>query len=215
MITFPASLADFWDRLLIRRCVFDDPAPSAFSRTAMGQAWTMDIGDQLWTGTITLAVMTARERGDIEPLLSVLRTGGRTFYAYDVRRPFPIADPGGRFLGQTVPAIHQIPSLRELRLSGLPARYILSRGDYLAFDRPGGGRSLHVVVDEKVVASDAGLTSAFEVVPPLTTDSVAAVPVSLVKASCKAMLVPGSLRKGETIHTLSEGASSTFVQTPY
>ncbi len=92
MITFPAALDVFWDRLLIRSCVFDDPAPAAFTRTAKGQAWTVDIGDQLWTATITLAVMTQRERADAEVLLSLLRVGGRTFHAYDKRRPAPLAD---------------------------------------------------------------------------------------------------------------------------
>ncbi len=71
----------------------------------------------------------------------------------------------GRIIGSTLPLIDALPSPRELRLSGLPARYVLTRGDYLAFDRPGGGRSLHQVVDPTVVASAAGLSPTFEVNP--------------------------------------------------
>jgi hypothetical protein len=215
MIQFPAALDVFWDRLLIRSCVFDDPAPVAFTRTAKGQAWTTDIGDQLWTGTITLAVMTARERADAEVLMSVLRPGGRTFLAYDRRRPAPLADPAGRILGATVPVIDAIPNPRELRLSGLPARYVLTRGDYLAYSRPGGGRALHQVVDTLVIASEAGLTPTFEVNPPVPADAVTGAAVSLVKPALKAMFVPDSVTKSETRHTISDGAQFTFIQTLY
>lgn len=215
MISFPAALDVFWDRLLIRSCTFDDPAPVAFTRTAMGQAWTTDIGDQLWTATITLAVMTARERADAEVLLSLLRVGGRTFLAYDKRRPAPLSDPMGRVIGNTLPLIDALPSPRELRLSGLPARYVLTRGDYLAFDRPGGGRSLHQVVDPTVVASAAGLSPTFEVNPPIPPDAVTGAPVSLVKPAMKAMLVPDSVTKSETRHTISDGAQFTLIQTLY
>lgn len=214
MIVFPVPLAEFWSLLPIRQLSFDAPPPQNYARTLGGEAWTTDIGDALFTGTVTLDVMTGSERLLIEPLLDVLRPGGRTFWARDSRvPPGPAADPQGHVLGTRVPTLASLPNAREIGLAGLPARYQLQRGDYLSFDRPDGGRCLHQVVDQLVEASTVGTTPAFEVTPPVPQGAVTGVAVTLVGAACKALILPGSLQKGSSARTITEGTTFQFMQT--
>jgi hypothetical protein len=213
-MTFPLPTAEFWARLPVSEMTFDAPPVLQWSRTSGGQAWSAEIGDALFTGTVTLARMAERERRWIEPVLDVLRPGGRTFYAFDRRiQRGPAADPRGHVLGASTPTILSLPSAREMVITGLPARYQLTRGDYLAFDRPDGGRCLHLVVDEMIEASAAGVTPAFEVTPPIPSGAVTGVAVTLVAAACKAMIVPDSLVKATSRHTISDGCTFQFVQT--
>lgn len=213
MISFPVPLKDFWSSLPVMEMTFDDLQPSQMSRTAGGETLSADTGTALWQGRITLARLQGHERPRIEALFSVLRRGGRTFLAYDKRRPGPLADPQGRILGAAVPVIAAIPSAREISLAGLPARYILSAGDYLAFDYDSGRRALHQVVDPQVLASPSGTTPSIEVTPPIEPGAVVGTTVSLIRASCHAQFVPGSVAKGTSSHALSEGAAFDFIQT--
>ncbi len=212
-MTFPLVPGEFWARLPIATMSLDADTPVEFSRTAAGRAWTSDLGDPLYVGKVTLGRMTEAERRDVEVLLDILRPAARPFYAYDSRGRWPKADPRGRILGTAAPIIASIPSARELTLSGLPARYLLSRGDYLAFDLSGGRRALHHVVDAVVTASSAGVTPAFEVFPPLQASAAPGAAVTLVDAACKAILKPGGVTKGTSRHTITEGATFEFIQT--
>lgn len=212
MISFPVAPAEFWNLLPIMALTFDAPPVVSWSRAANGQAWSVDIGDALFTGTVTLGKMTESERAGIEPVIDVLRHGGRTFYASDRRKCGPAADPFGRVLAGAAPTILALPSQREIALTGLPARYVLKRGDYLAFDRPDGARALHLVVEALVVADAAGVTAAFEVTPPIPPGAATGVAVTLVAPTCKAMFIPASVIKATSHHTIASDATFQFVQ---
>jgi len=101
---------------------------------------------------------------------------------------------------------------REISLSGLPANYVLSRGDYLSWTYNGGRRALHRVV-EPVTASAGGVATSFEVTPPVRPGSVTSTPVTLRRASCAAKLRAGTVQKGRSRRTVTDGMSFEFIQT--
>lgn len=213
-LTFPLSIDTFFRGLLVAQITLDDPTQVEMSQTAGGEQLTADVGPQLWTGKVDLGVMTRREMSNPDVLLSVLRRPAASFYAFDTRRPAPLADPTGVILGAAVPRIWTlVTGNREMRLKDLPASYVLSRGDYLAWDYAGGRRALHRVVDTIVVASGAGTTPEFEVTPPIRPGATVDAVVTLIRAACAAKLVVGSVQKGNSRATITDGMMFEFVQT--
>lgn len=214
MFSFPLSLATFMDQLLIAEVAFYPPVQVEIAQTAGGEVLTHELGPQLWRGRITLDAMQDIEARDPEVLLDLLTPSGRFFWAYDSRRPCPLNDPTGSILGAATPTIDSLPNWRELTLAGLPAAYQLRRGDYLAFDYGSPSRrALHRVATSTVTANGAGVTPVFEVIPPIRSGALVGAAVTLVKAACKARLLPGQVDHGSTRSAVTEGMSFQFIQT--
>ena len=213
-LTYPLALADFADILPIASLSFHLPEQVVMSRTGQGEVLTADIGDRLWQGRITLGRLTRAEAGRPEVLIELIRQAGRSFLIYDRHRTNPRLDPTGAILGAspvTILALGTDP--RELSLAGLPAGYTLSAGDHLAFTYGSGLRALHRIVTTTVVASGAGETPLFEVIPAIRPGAAPATAVDLRKAACKAVAVPGSIEEAIRTSTLSEGMAFDWVQT--
>lgn len=212
--SFPLSVTDFMRALPIAEISFDAPEQVEVNQTAGGEIITADLAPMLWQGDVRLGTMTHAEASHADVMLDLLRPAGRMFYAYDTRRPAPLADPSGLILGSTVPTIASLISgNRELTLAGLPAWYVLSRGDYLAFDYgTPSRRALHKVVTEQVQAGSTGTTGAIEVTPMIRPGASVGASVTLVRASCLARLVPNTVSKGQSIRTITRDASFRFIQ---
>ncbi len=214
VLTFPLALDTFFASLMVSEITFDAPPQMELSQTGGGEQLGAEIGPQLWTGTVRLGILTRMELSMPDVLLDLLRRPGASFLAFDTRRPAPLADPVGAILGATVPTIATLPSdPREISLTGLPAGYVLSRGDYLGWSYDSGRRALHRVVDVTVTASGAGLSPVFEITPPIRPGVTTGTGVTLVRAACKAKIKPGSVTKGSSRKTITEGLSFDFVQT--
>jgi hypothetical protein len=211
-ITFPIAPIDFMRKLLVSGITFDIQQRVEQSETGGGEILSADMGPALWEGEVMLGKMHQIEAADAEALIDVLRPAGRTFLAYDARRRGPLMDLDGVILGAATPTIHSIPSGgRELRLQNLPANYPLRRGDYVAFSYD-GRRALHRIVDGIVNAGTGGITDAFEVVPMVRPGATVGTPVLLRFAGCVAKMVPGSVNKGSTYRSWTEGMSFRFQQ---
>ncbi len=153
MISFPVPLADFWNLLPIKQMTFDAPPPQNFARTLGGEAWNTDIGDALWTGTITLDVMTEAERRMLEPLLDVLRPGGRHLLARD-RACRPAPAPIRRAMCWALPPPASPACPMRGNGAGGPACGLSAAAQRLSVLRPPRRRRcLHQVVDALVEAS--------------------------------------------------------------
>jgi hypothetical protein len=212
-LTFPLSVSQFMSILPIEEMTFHAPAQAQISQTAGGEVMSAELGPQLWRGQITLGTMPWEEARNPDVLLDILGVPGRTFWAYDTRHPAPYLDPSGSVLGAATPMIHTLDGNgRDMRLQGLPAGYTLQRGDYLAFDYA-GRRALHRVAAESVSAAGTGITSLFEVSPSIRPGALVGAAVTLIKASCKAMLIPGQTDKGIARSTVHEGMTFQFIQT--
>ena len=210
--TFPLSTADFWDRLPIDQLIWDDPENVDTGMTGRGESISAELAPQLWQVSVTLGRCKPDEAAWIETMLSVLRTPGRSFLAHDHRRPYPQLDPSGVMIRGASVTIASVPSRRELSLAGLPARYPLAVGDYLAFSYSGGRRALHRVV-EPVAANNSGVTPVFEVSPMMAPGATVGAAVALSRPACGFQIVKGSITPGPARSGWSEGTSFRIAQT--
>lgn len=215
VLTFPLTLAQFFDLLPIEKAGLDLPEALDMSQTAGGEVLTTDLGTSLWSGRIDLAVMTHDEVSDIRPLINILRRSGASFLVSDPTRPWPRLDPNGTLLGAATPTILAVGgSMRELSLSGLPAAYPISRGDLISFTY--GSSPTRYALHEFVgaaVADGAGQTGLIEINPPIRPGAAGGAAVQLVWPRCKARLVPGENSTGVTSDTITSEAKLAWTQT--
>ena len=215
MYTFPLPHNHFMDALPIERMTCDLPAAVEMSETGGGELLTSALGTRLWQGEVTLGKMTQDEAAWALAQIDAARQIGASFMIYDVSRAAPRSDLTGATLGSASPTLSAVAShRREIRLTGLPAGYQLWRYDYIAFSYGTDPTrfALHRSVDA-TTASAGGLTGWLEVVPPIRPGFTLGAPVILKRASCKAVIVPGSVQPGRRTHTMTEGASFRWQQT--
>jgi len=213
--SFPLTTAQFFQLLPVREISFDLPESVEHSETGAGEILTADLGTRLWKGEVSLDGMTPDEAATVLPLLDVLRRAGGSFMAYDLSRPGPRYDLTGTILGASVPKLHTVAAnTREIRISGLPAAYQLRSHDYLAFSYGASPTryALHRIATG-ATADGTGLTPLIEVSPNLRPGWALNADVKLVRASCKAVLVPGSVQPGRRKAALTSGAGFKFIQT--
>lgn len=213
-LSYPLNRAQFMNVLPIAEMSFNLPEMVEQHRTASGEQLQADLGDRLWQGEIKLGRLTRSEAGAAKMMIDLLRQAGRSFLIYDATRIFPLLDPNGTILGASTPTIHTLGAdSRELRITGLPATYTLSPGDYLSiiYGSAPARYGLHRVVSS--VTAVAGLTPLFEVSPAIRPGAVTGAAVTLVRAYCKAVILPGSVSEGVTRRTITEGISFGFAQT--
>jgi hypothetical protein len=213
-LTFPLSLAAFYDTLGVASCTFEDTLPIETSQMADGTILKASLGASLWRGTLNLVPRTHADAQAIEALVSVLKRPGSSFLARDPRRVGPKLDPTGSTLGANTVQINSLNvDNRQLSLKGLPASYVISVGDMLSFTYGSSPTryALHRVV-EAATANGSGVTPEFEVTPLIRSGAAVDATVTLVKPVCKAVLLQG-VSYGTTVRTYTEGMSFEFIQT--
>lgn len=213
-LTFPLTAAQFMDVLPIRDMVFDLPEAMQISETGGGEILTADLGTRLWRGKISLADMTSLEADEVMSRLDVLRRSDASFMAHDPRRPAPRMDADGALLGASTPTLDAVlPNRRDIRIAGLPPGYALRRHDYVAFSY-GTNPVRHAL---HRLAGPGGANSAgqaiVEVSPAIRAGAQAGAAITLIKAPCKAIIVPGSVQPGQHKATLTVGVSFDWIQT--
>lgn len=184
-------------------CQFELLARVETSRTAGGVTRAKELGPQLWRATFQTVPLAYAAGAKFSAWLASLDGGVRTFEAHDVLHPFPAADPAGATLGASAVAIKAVTG-GALSLKGLPAGYVLTAGDYLAFDTAGGLRALHQVM-ETVTADGSGETAAFEVRPHVRAGAAADDVVDLTRPAGRFTLDPGSVSR-----SLVQGGALAF-----
>lgn len=215
-ISFPMGLDDFLGALLIKSLKFELPEAVQSSRTRGGQVLIEEIGEQLWEGEVILDNRTADEAQDAQALIDLMRRGNASFLAWHTRFPNPRRDRSGAGLVGAAPRILGLDpgDARLMSLKGLPAGYVLSRGDYLSFRYGTPERyGLHRVIEASVVADGSGETALFEVQPPVEPGAALDTDVVLSRAHCKAIIVPDSVQTGRQGKFIREDMSFRFMQT--
>lgn len=159
-----------------------------------------DLRPALWRARIACAAATRVEALQVLALIGAMGGALGTFYAWKPSAAYPQSDPGGTTLGGSAVQIGSI-NADQLRLSlkGLPAGYVLTRGDFLAFDygaRP--SRALHQVVPPMAIANGAGVTPEFQVHPPIRGGASVNAAVALVRPAAEMRLVPGTFDLSES-----------------
>lgn len=163
------------------------------------QVRVKQLGPDLWAGRYEASQLLPGMARQIKAIIAGIMMQRNTFYGWDPAGQYPAADPDGAKI--ITPANIKINSLnadnQRLSLKGLPASYVLTRGDYLAFDY-GSARALHQVwAASTVVADGTGLTGEFYVTPRIRPGASVNLVVTLVKPAAEMMIVPGSFASTE------------------
>jgi len=211
-MSFPLSLADFFDKLPIAQVTFRPGRNVTFSETQGGEVIDHKIGARLWQGEVTLDRDLHETMAEVETLLSLVEEGGGSFMMRDPRYRGPRLDPLGTVLGAasvTIDAV-SVDGL-TLDLAGLPENYVLSPGDYLGFSY--GSNPARFALHRVVGTYTAGPTvmAGIRVVPTIRDGAQVGAAVDLLTPAFKARLVEADYGSGRSV--LSAGGTFGFQQT--
>lgn len=149
-----------------REVTFDPVRPRSTARMEDRRTEAQSFGTAYWTAKFTAAQLGFADFGAMDAFLMQAGDDGEVFRAHDVFRPRPILEntgqplsgvraAGGAFDGTATLAA--ITSSRLVDITGLPAGFRLSAGDYVEF-REAGQSSLHRIL-AAAVADVAGAVS--------------------------------------------------------
>lgn len=171
-----------------------------FSRQEGGRLISVSRHPAVWLATFTSTALSYDDAVDLEALLSTLDGSVHAFEAHDTRRPYPKNYPTGSFSDTGI--INSINvNNKAMTISGLPANFVITRGDKLSFAHVAGGLSLHYAV-ESVTADGAGLTPEFEVRPHIPSSTTTSTPVVFKKPPCYMLVIPDTVEYSEGASTL-------------
>lgn len=195
-ITYPLASADFWERLR-----FAAPSPVFVpqhnrkqSISGGGDVLSTIYGKPKWSVLVNLA--GGRVNRNLVEEADMMHIGSRdgTILAYDIRRPFPAADPDGwKLNGMEITVLSKGSNNRSLALTGLRPEFIVTKGDKYSVLYDTDKRFLFEVM-ETTQADGTGNTAEFEVWPYLPDALAAADVVTMRKACGRFKLVAGSYR---------------------
>lgn len=177
-ITYPLDiLADFpgWST------EFNLQFRQEFSRTAGGVTTAKDMGTPLWRATYQSRAMRPNELDAWRAKFSTLEGSLQRFMGRSLSRCYPIAYPNGQGMGNVtnVKVATINANNKSFALSGLPAGYKASVGDYVQI-----AANLYQVVD---------ISNGFEVRPHLAPGTAVGNAVLLVRPSVPMIIIPGTL----------------------
>lgn len=196
--------ADIFDLCNIADTTFWPMMRQELSRQGGGTTQGKDLGSPLWRASFVTAPKVRADVAVIEAALISLNGVVGSFLAHDVRRPFPKAYADGVFADTSTIGALDGANAFMIGLTGLPAGFILSPGDYLAFDYgTGPSKALHMVMSG-VTADGAGTTVNFEVFPSIRPGALIGAPVTLKRPSCEMLLEPG--QAAPSIHEMTASA---------
>lgn len=185
--------------------------PSDDRRFADGGLIRASLGEALWRGSVELDEAPHAVARAAEVRIEAAARAGRTILIGDARIAGPAADPWGTILGSATPVLHSVGIAQQrLRISGLPAGYVLSPGDFLAFDYGDPARRGFHRVETAATASGAGLTPWFHIVPGPRAGTATGTAVTLLRPQCRAVIV--AWRQGRARRDRTAGAGFDWVQ---
>lgn len=213
--TFPLSLADFFAGLPIQTAVPDLTEAVEMSQSGGGEILTADVGPRLWKMDISIR---PGYYADIEPIkakLNLLRRAGRSLIVHAIPFKGPQSDPTGAILGASVVTLGAVhPDNREIGLEGLPVGYKITTGDFMSFTYGSNPvrYAMHQFVEDGVAGGD-GSTNYIEISDFIRPGFALDTPVTLIKPSFKAVVVPGSTNPGRVGQRMIDGLQFSVIQT--
>lgn len=153
-----------------REVTFDPVRPRNVSRMEGRRTEAESFGTPYWTGKFTASLLGFDQFGKWDAFLMQAGDDGEIFRGYDVFRPRPILEnkgvpltgaraAGGAFDGTAT--LDAIVSSRLVDVTGLPAGFRLSAGDYVEF-RQNGQSSLHRLQAATTASAGGAVTLSFK-----------------------------------------------------
>lgn len=196
MVTFPYTLAYFYDKLHIATGQMTIQRNDQFSGMGGGQFWQAELAPPLWTIEPTLGALIQREAVSINAIIRALDGGQQSFYFCDPAALYPAYDPTGSILGSSAPKVSSLGSgLHSIAISGLPANYKLTAGDKLQINSTGGKTSFHEV-GEDITAAGTGITGQVRLTPAVPVNVLVNDAIILKKPAALMRIYPESHTPG-------------------
>ncbi|RVE84775.1 hypothetical protein [Sinorhizobium meliloti] len=184
-----------------RDCQFDPINPTDVSMMEGRRSEEQAAGTPFWKAQYTTNWMTPAFYGLFDAFVMKSSSRGAPFLGYDLFRPRPIAHNngkplsgtkagGGAFNGGAV--LQSITNSRTIVVSGLPAGFKLSSGDYVELRKSVLIRSLHRIV-ENATANTSGVVTLSIMFGLDTQHFTTSATVHLEKPSCVMSIDPGSV----------------------
>ncbi|KEJ93988.1 hypothetical protein SAMN05444149_108106 [Pseudosulfitobacter pseudonitzschiae] len=182
--------ADLFDLCKVADATFWPMHRQELSRTVGGSTQAKDLGPALWRASFTTAPALRGDAAAIEAALITLNGSAGSFLAYDVRRPFPAAHPGGYAGAISVSALYPADAF-SIQLSAAAGGLSLRPGDYISFEYgPRPSRALHMIQAAQNIVG-AGSAKKFSVFPALRPGVTVGAAVTVNRAPCEMILEPG------------------------
>lgn len=163
------------------------------SGQAGGQIRVRTVRAPLWHMSLSCPSIPQDEAQAIHAVIGSMGQSVGTFYAYNLRRQYPLEDPDGTIVGSNTVQIKSLGSNGiSLALKGLPVGYVLTRGDFIGFTYSSTKKALHQVVAATVTANGSGETSEFEVHPAIRQGAAVNDAVSVKQPVAEFRIVPGT-----------------------
>lgn len=161
------------------------------AREASGAIQGRDLADPIWRIEFQSVQLDGYAADDLLADFETLGGVLRSFYASPFLRPAPRTRLAEALTGVSVNTIRA--DRRALRLTGLPASFEMSAGDFVSI-ATATGKALHRLA-RGGVADGAGLSPELELSNFLRPDVAVAQAVTLIDPPAEFRLLPGSLRK--------------------
>lgn len=192
-ITFPRAIPD----LPIAGISFDLEPMIEITPLRSGKQISADLGPTLWRGKWQSSQLGDDEIATVKAWYATLLSA-ESFYGWDKLREYPRAyadgwgslTVGGSPFDGTCTLVDVAAGLVEIDLADLPVGFVLSIGDYLAFDYSIDSRALHVVVAGGTADGSGNLT--IEVRPPVRVGWEADAVVQLHRPAARMIIIPGT-----------------------
>lgn len=150
-----------------QECTFDPVRPRDTNQMEGRRTEAQSFGTPYWRASFVPGWLEEADYGKVDAFMMQAGDDGETFLAYDLFRPRPIAHDdhrplsgtkatGGAFTGQAV--LQSITNSRTIVVSGLPAGFTLSPGDYVEIRKTALVRSLHRIMASAVASSGGAVT---------------------------------------------------------
>lgn len=197
-LTYPLLLPDFQDQLPIAQMAFYLRKSESISTTGDGAILSEEIGTPAWRCKIKLGPMAPAETSFVEVLLDAVTGPGRFFRLSPLQRVAPLYDPDGAVLGANLPAVNAVDhGLSTVDIAGLPAGYVLNRGDIFSMNFNTPKRyTLHRIADLIATADGSGQMSGVQVEPNVPLSFTGTPQIRLLRPFTFFKLVPGSISPG-------------------
>ena len=198
---FPIPLENFFDLIRFTSLDFQLGEAMEVNETAGGEVLAARVGQNLWSGKVSVVQAHYRTQEVIQSKLDLLRRPGASFLIGDRFGQYPQGDPDGSVLGVTAVTVESVqPNNRVLRLQGAPDGYQVSAGDHFSVTY---GSSPVKYAYFRVVAGSTfsntyspPRTGDIEVQPFISTSISAGDSVRLVRPHLKAVYVPDTMAGG-------------------
>jgi hypothetical protein len=200
-------------------CTFDPVRPRDTDRMEGRRTEAQSFGTPYWVARYASRPLLREEYGIMDAFMMQAGDDGETFLAYDAFRPRPVAHDnglplsgtragGGAFNGQAV--LQSITNSRTIVVSGLPAAFKLSVGDYVEIRKSLWERSLHRIMAPATANGSGVVTLSIKYgldTGIFTTGNT----VHFEKPSCTMQIDPGSYDGKKSWANRSPSFSATEV----